>query len=274
MSFSNQKPRLFFIIGPLRTGSSLLARCIDDHPGVIGLCESEINRALFRDYILERHCRRMMAHGLSLEQAIILLDRKKQEDVESLTRWYSEVTPLLGELYGKRGAPVVGDKSPDFYRSPAVVNYLSSHFSLIYTVRDPRAILNSIESQDDATPEEKAERWNFLIENYLAWKPFLDSPNVLTVRYRDLVSDPAATMWSVYTHLGLPYSSRFLERFPRRFPDRFLWATVLDWETGIRKDFDASRISSWKGKLNEEQLGRVTSNPTILELMERFGYDI
>ena len=36
--------RFFFIIGPLRTGSSLMARCIDDHPGSICLCESEINR--------------------------------------------------------------------------------------------------------------------------------------------------------------------------------------------------------------------------------------
>ena len=34
----------FVIVGPLRTDSSLLARCIDDHPTAMWLCESEINR--------------------------------------------------------------------------------------------------------------------------------------------------------------------------------------------------------------------------------------
>ena len=43
---------LFFAVGPLRTGSSLMARCIDDHPAAICLCESEINRAFFKDHYL------------------------------------------------------------------------------------------------------------------------------------------------------------------------------------------------------------------------------
>ena len=249
-----------------------MARCIDDHPGAISLCESEINRALFRDYIIGHHFQRMVVHGLSLEQAITLLDRKKQDDIASLTSWYDEVTPLLSALYGKFGVSVVGDKSPDFYRSPALVTYLSSRFPLIYTVRDPRAILSSIESQDDATPADKAERWNFLIENYIAWKPFLDARNVLAVRYEDLVTDPQPTMWSVYTHLGLPYASRFQERFTRRFPERFLWTTAIDWETGLPKEFDSSRISSWKTRLTEEQLRRVDSDATVVEFMKRFGY--
>jgi hypothetical protein len=269
----NYNFKLFFIIGPLRTGSSLLVRCIDDHAGAIALCESEINRALFRDYLVEHHCRRMVAHGLALEQALLLLDRKKQDDVDSFKRWYDEVIPYLGYLYGKRGAPVAGDKSPDYYRSPELVTHLLSRFPLIYTVRDPRAILSSIESQDDATPDEKAERWGFLVANYVAWRPFLDAPNVLIVRYEDLVTNPRSAMRSVYTHLGLPYSSRFLEQFPRRLPERFLWRTTIDWQTGIRKDFDPSRISSWRSNLGEEQLGRVYSDATVVEFMRRFGYE-
>ena len=71
--------------------------------------------------------------------------------------WYRDATPVLCDLYGKYDDPLVGDKSPDFYRSPELVAYLASSFPLIYTVRDPRVILSSIESQDDATPEEKAE---------------------------------------------------------------------------------------------------------------------
>ena len=57
--------RYFFIIGPFRTGSSLMARRIDDHPEAICLCESEINRALFKFYYTQLHAQRMEGHGIA-----------------------------------------------------------------------------------------------------------------------------------------------------------------------------------------------------------------
>jgi len=265
-------PNLFFLIGPLRTGSSLAARCVDDHPSVICLCESEINRALFDDYIVEHHSQRMRAHGFDLEATIRLLDRKKQNDVASLMNWYLGTFNPLRKLYQKPEASMLGDKSPDFAQSPKLVEHLAANFPLIYTVRDPRAILASIEVQNDATPEEKAERWTLLAQNYLAWKPHLDAPNVLSVRYEDLVSRPAPTMQAVYHHLGLPDSTRFLESFPRPCPGRFLWSTNVDFNTGLSKEFDASRLDSWKSKLTGDQLDRVRHDSVAAEFMERFGY--
>src|SRR5262249_46731539 len=102
-------------------------------------------------------------------------------------------------------------------------------------------------------------------------KPHLDASNLLAVKYEDLVTNPKKTMQSVYSHLNLPNSLRFLETFNRPFPARFLWETSVDWESGITKDFDTSRISSWK-TLTDEQLDRVYSSPYVLEFMERFGY--
>lgn len=264
---------LFAIIGPLRTGSSLLTRCIDDHPEAICLCESEINRALFPDYSLQYHCWRMVAHGLAIDDAIGLLDGRKQGNVGGWLGWYSEVAPRLSRLYGKEEIAMVGDKSPDLFRCPELVRHLSANCPLIYTVRDPRAIFWSIESQGDASREEKDERWESLARNYIAWKPHLDRPNVLVVRYEDLILDPPATMGRVYSHLGLRRSQRFLMPFPRAHPGRFLWTTAVDWETGIRRDFEPGRISSWKSGLTAEHLGRIRSGGVVLEFMERFGYD-
>ncbi len=250
-----------------------MARCIDDHPSAICLCESEINRALFVNYFLDLHVQRMKVHGLSCEEVIALLDRRKQDSVSSFLGWYADVAPRLCDLYGKYDGPLLGDKSPDIYRSPRLVAYLGSRFPLIYTVRDPRAILNSIESQADASPEDKADRWASLIENYLAWRPYLDASNVLAVRYEDLVTIAETTMRSVYEHLSLPYSTRFLGKFKRPFPERFLWQTTIDWETGSRKDFDSSRIASWRTLLTEDQMERVYGDATIVDFMKRFGYE-
>lgn len=266
--------RLFFVVGPLRTGSSLMSRCLDDHPSAICLCESEINRALLRDYYLRLHCKRMLLHGFTLEETIGYLDRKKQDDIESFLRWFSDIRHRAGALYGKPDSPILGDKSPDFFRSPDLVRYLATHCRLIYTVRDPRAIFRSIDIQDDANSREKEERWDFLVQNYLAWKPYLESPNLLVVRYEDLVTAHETTMTAVYSHLGLPYSPKYMESFSRPFPQRFLWTTAVNWETGIRKDFDASRIDSWRQSLNAAQIEKVQSDATIRDFMERFGYDL
>lgn len=264
--------RLFLVVGPLRTGSSLMARCLDDHPQAVCLCESEINQALFKNYYLHLHSQRMNAHGFSLEETIQFLDGKAQDDIGCYLRWFDEVGPRAADLYGKPGVKVLGDKSPDFFRSPELVAYLAANHRLIYTVRDPRAIFSSIHAQTEAPPEDKQMRWDYLIQNYLAWKPHLDNPNLLRVRYEDLVSNGEIVMASVYSHLGLPYSRRFLEPFPRPFPERFLWNTAIDWTTGIRKDFDPGRINSWRASLSPEQVRHVTSDPRIRDFMDRFGY--
>ena len=112
-----------------------------------------------------------------------------------------------------------------------------------------------------------------LLGNYLAWKPFLNEPNLLVVRYEDLLRDPVKTMFKVYEHINLPYSTRFLEPFPRLFPQRFLWETTVAQDSGINKEFDQGRISSWMTALSEDQLDPVYSNPLIIEFMERFGYE-
>jgi hypothetical protein len=263
---------VFFIVGPLRTGSSLMARCMDDHPSVICLCESEINRALYQDYYLKLHHTRMLAHGLTSEEIIGYLNRKRQDDLASLMKWYSDVCPRMAEIYQKPELMRFGDKSPDFFQDHELLNHLAYNHQLIYTVRDPRAIYASIEAQDDESREDKDERWQRLTMNYLQWKPYLDFANLLVVRYEDLVREPRATMQTVYSHLSLPDSERFLEPFPRINSARFLWPTAIDWATGIARDFDVARTERWRTTLTEKQIDHALSNPSIHEFMNRFGY--
>ncbi len=103
-------------------------------------------------------------------------------------------------------------------------------------------------------------------------RPFLSRANILVVRFEDLVSDPEPVMKAVYSHLGLSYSNRFLQPFTRAFPRRFLWTTAIDWSTGIKKDFDASRIDEWKQQITAEQLRFVIESSGMLEFMLQFRY--
>ena len=249
-----------------------MSRCLDDHPQMICLCESEVNRALFRDHFVMLHFNRMRQHGLVPRDIIKLLDRRKQDSITALTGWYRDSQSRFADLYGKPEIRAFGDKSPDFFTSPELVAHLAANFRLIYTVRDPRAIFRSIRAQSETAEHEKQNRWDNLSRNFLAWEPWLDQENILAVRYEDLIRNPEITMDEVYAHLGLDPSRRFLEPFERKFPKRFLWQTAIDWESGIRKDFDQSRIDRWQSELSQAHIEQILANTDVCRFMKRFGY--
>jgi len=262
---------MFFLVGPLRTGSSLLSRCIDDHPQAICLCESEINRTLFPPYAVALHFLRMERHGLRPYPMLQLLDRRRQGNVDDWAGWYAAVLPIVRDLYGKSDVRVLGDKSPDFFTAPALVDAIAGE-KLIYTVRDPRSILRSIwHPRETSNDRLKAERWDLLKANIRCWQPHWDKANVHAVRYEDLVTRPAETMAGVYAHLDLAPSTRFLDDFERVAPKRFLWESAIDWKSGQAKPFDASRAAVTDAEIAPELRVRL-ADPEVRDFMERFGY--
>ena len=270
-SLINDKSQ-FFIIGPLRTGSSLMSRCLDDHPEIICFCESEINRYLFPEHYIKLHWARLYRHGFKMEYMLGLLEQRKSNDINSLMQWYLDAFAIAKEIYKKPNAKLIGDKSPDYYRSPELVEYLASNCSLIYTVRDPRGILRSIENQNHQSEQEKENRWLALVENFKVWEPYLNRNNVLISRLEDFITRPEITMRRVYAHLDLEYSNRFMEPFQRLYPERFLWKTVIDWESGVRKPFQKERAQIQDSDLSEKMLEKIYSNPSVERFMIKFGY--
>jgi hypothetical protein len=260
-----------FIVGPLRTGSSLTARCLDDHPQAICLCESEVTRALHDPLDLRLHFDRMEAHGLGPREIVGLLSGKRQGDVGGLLRWYDEVLPLLEGRLGKPAPLVLGDKSPDLDLWPAAVAAVAERFRLIYTVRDPRAILRSI-WRDEEPESEKLARWRSFKRNVASWAAHWHSPNLMVSRYEDLVTQPEEAMRALYAHCGLDYSNRFMEGFARLFPQRFLWTTAIDWQTGVRRQFSPARAVVRDADLGEVERGLLAGDRQVAAFMERFGY--
>jgi hypothetical protein len=249
-----------------------MARCIDDHEDAICLCESEINRTLFPDYHLKLHMQRMIGHGFSADQVIRLLDRRAPLNFGAMLAWYRACLPLAESVLGKKNVRAFGDKSPDFYRNPRIVTAFAEGFPLIYTVRDPRAIIRSIWRQDDVAEEQKEKRWSDFIGNIRAWRPHWDRPNLLVSRYEDLVRTPRSAMARIYDHIGLEESERFLEDFPRKHPGRFLWSTAVDLATGASRSFDPARAEIGDGDISDDHRRRLDADPDVAAYREQFGY--
>ncbi|MEO0413129.1 MAG: sulfotransferase [Pseudomonadota bacterium] len=264
----------FFIIGPLRTGSSLLARCIDDHEHALCLCETEISRTLFPGYYEELHRIRMDAHGVTQASTMALLKGRRRDDVAAMMDWYETVRPAFQREYGKPNLLAYGDKSPDFYKSPDIVAHFAQHYRLIYCVRDPRAVVRSILQQEDATSQERETRWSELIGNIAAWQPHWDKATLFISRYEDLMRAPYRQLQSLYAFLGLPPSKRFRKDFQRLYPRRFLWSTSVDMRTGRVQPFNRAKAEVSNGDLPASALERLRASPEIAAYCERFGYSL
>ena len=215
----------------------------------------------------------MRHHGFGPQEIVRLLTRKSQLDVAAVMSWYREATRIARSRLAKPDATVVGDKSPDFFFARPLVTELVSNHRLLYSIRDPRAIFCSINTSEGSSDEEKRNRWQALIQNWDCWEPHLDADNISPIRYEDVVSHPEATLAGAYRHIGVAASTRFLEPFERRFPSRFLWKTAVDWKTGIRRDFDQTRIGRWKEILSSDDLGFVRNDPTARRIIQRFDYE-
>lgn len=261
----------FSLIGPLRTGSSLLSRCLDDHPNLICLCESEINRALFGEYYVKLHFLRMRKHGLLPVEIVELLDRRKQNSIECYEAWYRRAVVVLMEKYGKAGVAGIGDKSPDFFRTPDLARHVRESHRLIYTIRDPRAIRRSIWA--DETPEvEKERRWGNFKSNFRFWKDDLLRENVLVVKYESLLSNTEKELEGIFSHIGVENAQTYREAFPRKFPERFLWKGAMSCaDNGVV--FQSGKSDLWRTELTGEVIRDLEADPEVSEVLERFGYE-
>lgn len=246
----------FFLTGPNRTGTTLLARCISDHPNCICLFESNIHVTAFGGLLTVGHSGRMKRHGFSSEQTKSLRDRVQEHDPVSFFQWYDDCAEILGELYNKPKLTHIGDKNP-FFHTANGFSEATAHCRKIWTIRDPRAVWYSGAS--------RGRRHDF--ERYLAnvrfFMPRLDE-HTLAIRFEDLVCKPKVTMKKVHDFLGVTQDRSFLNHEPNKYDRRFLW------NPNSTEAFDLTQVNKWKATTVPE---RITQLPLTEEIMEKFGYE-
>lgn len=243
----------FFLTGPNRTGTTLLARCISDHPDCICLFESNIHVDAFGGLRTVGHSGRMKNHGFSPEQTSELRKRVKKGDVVSLLRWYDECAAILRDLYQKPNLTHIGDKNPYFHTSPGMIDAIAPYHK-IWTIRDPRSVWYS----------GKAKGKNY-ISSYLNNVKQLSSrmdDSTLIVRFEDLVLDPEATMKTVHEFLEVPHDSSFLDHKPDKYDRRF------QWNPNSVQTFDPNQLEKWKTTTIPKTIMK-----QVKKIMRRFGYE-
>lgn len=245
----------FFLTGPNRTGTTLLARCISDHPNCICLFESNIQVTAFGGTLTVGHSGRMKRHGFSPEQTRILRDRVQKHDPVSFLQWYDDCAKILRELYDKPELTHIGDKNPFFHTADEFWGAVAD-YPKIWTIRDPRAVWYSGISQ------KKPHYFAKYLANVKYFLPRMDD-STLTIRFEDLVNEPAATMKKVYEFLGVSSDESFFNHKPNKYDQRFAW------NPNSLQAFDLAPLYKWKTSVIPK---KITKMPLVKRIINAFNY--
>ncbi|MAB12737.1 sulfotransferase domain-containing protein [Parvibaculum sp.] len=135
-------------------------------------------------------------------------------------------------------------------------------------------IMGSSEGGVAKTDSHVPERYNTWSENVRSWTEH-PSPQLLVLRYEDMLEKPTEAFGSVVRFLGLNTPPERLERAIAN--SSFKTLKALEKEEGFneRPDhaesfFRKGQVGQWREELTEKQIRRIISDHR--EQMERFGY--
>ena len=257
----------FFCVGSQKTGGTLLARVLDQHPDIACLWESYAFKPTSRASIFNPHSDKWRIHGFSESdirrwsriwnaQPYAFFRRTLSQSIgyTSFTTscFRQTMLPALADFARRCGVTVVGDKWPGYIRY--LENLLSGFpdARIIYNVRDPRAVWNS--AQRFKNRQRGDELLIRMLENDDRIRPYLAHSNFVTVRYEDLVCYPEATIQQIYDFLGLNISNPHLLYDSKKdfYPDRWSWVPE------VYDQINSLHAYKWKNQTSISDINRIT----------------
>jgi hypothetical protein len=205
--------RLLFVIGPPRSGTTLLTRMLGAHSEVhsppephlmtplahLGYYE-RVDAAAYDPIIAQR----------GIREIVRVLPRGDADYLESLRAYTDTLYRKLLEPTGRR---LLLDKTPAYGLVLDFVAKLYPRARYVVITRNPLAVWSSYVQSFFDGDHESAHRMNPLLERYVpAMARFLREPPVPVhhVRYEELVTDPAARMREVAEFAGLAFEDAML----------------------------------------------------------------
>ena len=277
---TGQEPTVFFCVGSEKSGTTLLARTLDQHPEIACLWESYAFQHKSSASIFNPASEKWGRHGFSETQVqhwSRVWNAQPQAFLRRVLRQWTghsffvtscfrqTMSSALADFARRCDATVAGDKWP------AYIGYLDELLSvypgarIIYNVRDPRGLWNSAQRFKDR--QRGDELLGQMLENDKRIRPYLERPNFLTIRYEDLVCEPEDTVRRLYNFLGCDFAPEYLQYDPQTdpYPDRWNWVP----EAGGQ--IDPWHAVKWKEQVSPADIERVTGMAACF--IDRYGYE-
>jgi hypothetical protein len=255
-TMKNDLTNLFFLVGCPRSGTTLLQQALNRHSKIAIPPETAFFTFLgLRRKGQQDHLRRINA-DLHINVSFLARRVYNHRDGRAL---YEKMAQLYLERLDKADVTHFGEKSPEHQRRLCLIRRVFSDAKIMLIYRDGRDVACSVRKLPWMSSD--------LYVNFALWLHYYriqrreqsrQDPNLLCVKYEDLVRHPEPEMRRVLEFLGLPYESQVVsgsgnsEGVPG-------WETP--WKARALEPISSARIGTWRAELSSEQVA----------ILERWG---
>jgi tetratricopeptide (TPR) repeat protein len=193
-----------FIVGMMRSGSTLVEQILASHPDVFGAGELKVFGNVVRDFRPDR------GDATDIFEMASNLSDDQFRDIGA--RYLAAVKPLAP------AAARITDKMPSNFFLAGLIHLALPNAAIIHTVRDPLDTCLSCfsklfaEAQNHTYDLAEIGRYYRHYRALMAhWHGVLPPGRILDVRYEDVVADLEGTARRILAHCGLAWDARCLD---------------------------------------------------------------
>lgn len=272
----------FFCIGCQKSGTTILARLLDQHPNIACLWEAYFLNPSNTSSVFNLKSPSWSKHGFSEDDIKTWSSKLQSSNPFSLSSrithkifgrfafpmepYRKAITEALNDFATRCNVSVVGDKWPWYIDFIDQMIDAFPNAKYIYTVRDPRGIWNSAQKFKDRNRGDEVLNEMLLKDRRIS--PLLERDDFISVRYEDLISKPEESCRKLYSFLDCDYSDDYLKYDKSRdpYPDRW------DWIPEASGKLDPEITKKWQKKMSSEQIKTVSS--TAKRFIEKYNYEM
>ena len=282
MSDQRISPPPFFIVGCVRSGTTLLQTLMDAHPEIAIPTESHLFTrfaGMFRHYgdLRQRANLELLVRDLLTDERIKRW--KLEASVEAFclevpAPTLRDVITHLYRLYARQqGKPRWGDKTPQHTLCLGEIHGLFPEAQFIHLVRDGRDVAESLSRViiGKKSVLASARRWREAVSACDAFKATMPSGQFLELRYESLVARPETEIARVFEFLGVPPVRVVSDR---RLPQTRLKETYIktlgSHYQGLLNPITEGRIRVYQARFTPREVAIFES--VAGDTLERHGY--
>jgi len=268
--------RIIFVIGPPRSGSTMLQRMLGSHSAIYTHPEPHIITPLAHLGYYENVDKAPYDHINAAEAIREYVEDLpgKEDDYLDACRAYADV--LYGRMLEKSGRQMMLDKTPAYALVLPFLSKLYPKARYVVLTRHPLAVLSSYAGSFFEGDYDAAIEFNDVLGRYVpAMAAFMRQNDVPfhRVRYEDLVSEPEARLAEIFEFLGLPNEEGAVDYGKHEHVVKSYGDPKASQETRPT----TKSVSTWAGELagdeHKLELARQVVAPLDPEDVALWGYD-
>lgn len=256
-----------FITGVQRSGTTLLATLLTNHPQIYVSPKVKSYRwlTLFNSYerLLLRHPnvdqQTVLKHFFKKDTELFSGQLEEQPTGSAINLLNGAIDTFLKE----KNKRIWLEKAPhmEFYSRDLFYYYPNA--KIIHLIRDVRAVAASRYHRKSNDIRAAAQEWMQSCSIAMAHQQLIGEDNIIIILYEDLLRKPEQTMTRIMSFLGEEYHTDLLS-----LQGEELQAA----DSYVKNSLDDSRTNSWQNELTDKQIKQVES--VAGQILCKFGYEL